>query len=251
MSSGRARGISLTLNKLHLHPAGSMPMAFGGQWRSYSSKIDLKKLRPMIFKRIENRAKDYPVPGMSPVAEGVIKARELLFQGGFTLLKLFPIVACKFCPEVYIGEKGHGGLNDILVPVEAFHLHHMFQGIIKHQQIFGFERVPAIVELCMQAGADVTDEILRSGSFTTEESYGGINGIESLSDDDTRVVASGTLKAWETLRSGVKKLLLVYPAKVCKYCSEVHVGPSDHRACLCGIFRYESWRSSHYWIKAC
>ncbi|KAK9035006.1 hypothetical protein V6N11_077057 [Hibiscus sabdariffa] len=175
-------------------------MAFGGQWRSYSSKIDLKKLRPKIFKRTENRAKDYPVPGMSPVAEGVLKARELLFQGGFTLLKLFPIVACKFCPE----------------------------GVTKHQQRFDFERVPAIVELCMQAGADVTDEILRSGSFTVEESYGGINGIESLSDDDTRVVASGTLKAWETLRSGVKKLLLVYPAKVCKYCSEVHVGPSGH-----------------------
>ncbi|KAK8569117.1 hypothetical protein V6N13_106989 [Hibiscus sabdariffa] len=207
MSSERARAISLTLNKLHLHHPGSMPMAFRGQWRLYSSKINLKKLRPMILKRIENRAKDYPVPGMSPVAEEVLKARELLFQGVFTLLKLFPIVACKFCPEVYIGEKGHltqtcqgykrigknrvhewvhGGLNDILVPVEAFHLHNMFQGVIKHQQRFDFEHVPAIEELCMQAGADVMDEILRSGSFTTEESSGGINGIESLSDDGSK-----------------------------------------------------------------
>ncbi|KAE8668963.1 APO protein 4 [Hibiscus syriacus] len=223
----------------------AVPMAFRVHWRSYSSKIDLKKLRPMILERIENRAKDYPVPGMIPAAEEVLKARELLFQGVFTLLKRLPIVACKFCPKVYIGEKGHliqtchgyrrigknrvhewvhGGLNDMLVPVEAFHLHNMFQGAIKHQQRFNFERVPAIVELCMEAGADVTHEILRS--------------------------ANGTFKAWETLRSGVKKLLMVYPAKVCKHCSEVHIGPSGHQALLCGVFRYESWRGSHYWMKA-
>ncbi|XP_039010409.1 APO protein 4, mitochondrial-like isoform X2 [Hibiscus syriacus] len=250
MSSGSTRALSLLSKRLYLQ-LESMPMAFRGHWRSYNSKIDLKKLRPMILKRIENRAKDYPVPGMIPVAEEVLKARELLFQGVFTLLKLFPIVACKFCPEVYIGEKGHGGLNDIVVPVEAFHMHNMFQGDFKHQQRFDFERVPAIVELCMQAGADGTDEILRSGSLTTEEkSCGGISGIESLSDDDIRVVANGTLKAWERLRSGVRKLLTVYPAKVCKHCSEVHIGPSGLQARLCGVFSYESWRGSHYWIKA-
>ena len=63
-------------------------------------------------------------------------------------------------------------------------------------------------------------------------------------------VAEKTLKAWEDLRSGVQRLLLVYPGKVCKHCSEVHIGPSGHKARLCGMFKFQQWRGSHFWMKA-
>ncbi|KAL5794046.1 hypothetical protein ACOSP7_002640 [Xanthoceras sorbifolium] len=236
--------------------------------RFYSSKLDLKKLRPMILKRIENRAKDYPVRDLVPLAEQVLQTRALLIQGVSTLIKVFPVQACKFCPEVFIGEKGHliqtccgyrrrsknrvhewvsGGLNDILAPVEAFHLHRMFQHVIEHNQRFDFDRVPAVVELCWQAGADPNNESLYS---RTRDNVGGVDGAECLSREELRVIANGTLKAWEMLRSGVERLLLVYPAKVCKHCSEVHVGPSGHKAQLCGVFKYESWRGAHFWKKA-
>lgn len=240
-------------------------------YRFYSSKVDMKKLRPMILRRIENRAKDYPVRSMIPVAMDVLKARALLIQGVSTLLKFFPVMACKCCPEVYIAERGHliqtchgykrraknrihewfrGSLNDILVPVETFHLQKMFQGVIKHHQRFDFDRVPAVVELCWQAGADPYDQNLLVGSLKPDNGCCDVDGVESLSADDLRLIARETLSAWETLRSGVQKLLLVYPAKVCKHCSEVHVGPSGHKARLCGVFKFESWHGTHFWQKA-
>lgn len=239
--------------------------------RFYSSKFDLKKLRPMIQKRIESRAKDYPVRGMVPVAKAVLKARALLIQGISTLIKFIPVQACKFCPEVCIGEKGHliqtchgyrrqaknrvhewvsGGLNDIIVPVETFHLQRMFQPVIQHNQRFDFDRVSAVVELCWQAGADPNDEDLYTNARNSTCPIRGVNEAESLSPGDRSLIASQTLKAWETVRSGVQRLLLVYPAKVCKHCSEVHVGPSGHKARLCGVFKHESWRGTHFWKKA-
>ncbi|KAK3014823.1 hypothetical protein RJ639_008299, partial [Escallonia herrerae] len=257
--------------------------------RSYSSKptVDSKKLRSTILKRINDRAKYYPVKGMVPVANEVLMARTFLIRGVSTLFEIFPVWACKYslrlspfsllrlnlrhCPEVYIGEKGHlirscggfrhharnqphewikGSLKDILVPVEAFHLGSMFQNVVKHNERFDFERVSAVVELCLQAGADPTSESLSSSNLNSNPVENAILGAETLSPHDLTTIAGGTLRAWETLRSGVKKLLLVYPVKVCKHCSEVHVGLSGHKARLCGVFRYESWRGAHFWKKA-
>lgn len=177
----------------------------------------------------------------------------------------------RFCPEIYIGEQGHliqtcrgykhraknrvhewikGGLNDILVPVESFHLNNMFQSVIRHNERFDFDRIPAVVELCWQAGADLPDENLNSSSSNFEVASESVPVNENLSPHDLASIAYKTLTAWEALRSGVKRLLLVYPVKVCKYCSEVHVGPSGHKARLCGIFAYESWKGPHFWVKA-
>lgn len=143
----------------------------------------------------------------------------------------------------HIHEWVRGGLNDILVPVETYHLENKFRGVIQHHQRFDFERVPAIVELCLQAGAHPHEDSMNSGALNTDE-------IESLSPSDCQFIANETLRAWEIVRAGVQKLLLVYPAKVCKYCSEIHVGQSGHKARLCGMFKHQSWRGTHFWKKA-
>jgi len=180
-------------------------------------------------------------------------------------------VFCRFCPEVYIGEKGHliqtcygykrcgrkrvhewipGGLNDILVPVETFRLDNMFQDVIEHDQRFDFDRVPAVVELCRQAGANIDDENLHPGMLDLDGGIDHIDGGEPFSPSHLMYIAKEILDAWEKLRSGVQRLLLVYPSKVCKHCSEVHIGPSGHKARLCGVFKFESWHGKHFWKKA-
>lgn len=208
---------------------------------------------------------------MIPVAEEVVKAREIVTKGVSTLLQVVPIHSCKFCPEVHIGAVGHemqschgfkrmiknqphkwgpGCLNDILIPVESFHLENTFQDEIKHDQRFDFPRVPAVLELCHQAGADIPDEVWhRSGTSSAIVRENDEKPAVFL-PEELRFIGQRTIEAWERLRLGVTKLLLVYPSKVCERCSEVHVGLSGHKARMCGVFKFEGWRGKHKWKKA-
>lgn len=50
-----------------------------------------------------------------------------------------------------------GYADDVVVPVEAFHLVDRLQKPIMHDDRFKHERIPAIVELCIQAGLDLPE----------------------------------------------------------------------------------------------
>jgi APO RNA-binding len=179
-------------------------------------------------------------------------------------------------------------LTDILVPVETYHLMDPFQPeAINHDQRFDFTRIPAVLELCYQAGADLPENVfdMHSSHMVDQEDYfnlissslsmSGRNGCHQgnlcyqastdfpedmenqkqitsppLSMREISSLANSTLEAWEMLRLGVKKLLLVYNAKVCRHCSEVHVGPSGHKVRTCGMYKFEEWRGAHMWKRA-
>lgn len=81
----------------------------------------------------------------------------------------------RFCTEVHIGPVGHnlgtcrgpgsnsrkglhdwlkGSADDIMVPVEAYHLEDRLGQPISHDKRFDVDRISAVEELCIQAGVD-------------------------------------------------------------------------------------------------
>lgn len=128
--------------------------------------------------------------------------------------------------------------------MESFHSQKKFQNVIKLHDRYDLERVPVVVELCLHAGLEFKDQTLFASLITPFNDY--ISSSTSLPHGDLRLIARQTINAWETLRSGVHKLLIVYPSRVCNHWKEVHVGASGQKSRECGEFGYEN----HLWTKA-
>lgn len=174
-----------------------------------------------------------------------------------------------------------GSINDVLIPIESYHLYDPFGRRIKHETRFSYDRIPAVVELCIQAGVDLPEfpsrrrtkpirmigkKVIDRGGFVEEPApFHSSDSSSLLMDIDTHEafqryppppssdiprIAQETIDAYEVVRRGVRKLMRKYSVKACGYCSEVHVGPWGHNAKLCGEFKHQ-WRDGkHGWQDA-
>jgi hypothetical protein len=72
------------------------------------------------------------------------------------------------CPQVHVGPVGsqrrnshhswvRGSSNDVLIPIESYHLFDPFGRRVKHETRFNYDRIPAVIELCIQAGVDLPE----------------------------------------------------------------------------------------------
>lgn len=169
-------------------------------------------------------------------------------------------------------------VEDILLPVEAYHLYDRLGKRITHDERFSIPRIPAVVELCVQAGVDLPDfptkrrrkpiiRIAKGEFIDADESelpdpeptvpetplVTEIPDSEIVPPYDAKeatLLAEETLHAWETLRSGSNRLMKMYPVRVCGYCPEVHVGPMGHKARNCGAFKHQQRNGQHGWQAA-
>lgn len=242
------------------------------------------------------------VGSLVPVAYKVLNARVTLINNLKKLLKVVPVQACKHCNEIHVGATGHPfkscrgiraearrGLHewtstttvdDVFVLVEAFHLFDRLGKRIAHAERFTVPRVPAIIELCIQAGVDLPDlptkrrrkpvirvgksEIIDAneddlpGDFdpyakfkkpildeTPESEIRHPIGVEEIAS-----LAEETLEAWDALRNGTERLMKKYAVRVCGYCPEIHVGPSGHKAQNCGAYKHQQRNGQHGWQSA-
>ncbi|GAA0171401.1 translation initiation factor [Lithospermum erythrorhizon] len=238
------------------------------------------------------------VKSLIPVAYKVLNARTTLINNLKKLLKVVPVNACKWCTEIHVGPSGHpfrscNGSNtsvrkgahewtdavieDILVPLEAYHLYDRLGKRIPHEERFSIPRIPAVVELCIQAGVELPEyptkrrrkPIIRLGKSEF------IDADESeLPDPEPQVpeflilteipdaeitppsaeevifLAEETLLAWEKMRTGAKRLMKLYPVRVCGYCPEVHVASTGHKAQNCGAYKHQQRNGQHGWQTA-
>nr|CAN76000.1 hypothetical protein VITISV_019164 [Vitis vinifera] len=155
-----------------------------------------------------------------------------------------------WCNEIYVGHVGHpfkscrgpqasirkgdhewtnAFIEDILVPVDAFRLFDRLGRRIPHEERFSIPRIPAVVELCIQAGVDLPEFPTKSEFIDADESelpdpvpevpktplLTEIPDSEiepPSSAEETALLAEETLKAWEKMKGGAKKLMRMYPA---------------------------------------
>uniref|UniRef100_A0A0D3FA45 APO domain-containing protein n=1 Tax=Oryza barthii TaxID=65489 RepID=A0A0D3FA45_9ORYZ len=234
-----------------------------------------------------------------PVAYKVYNARILLINNLKRLMKVIPVKGCKHCSEIHVGSVGHpfrtckgmssdkrrgqhdwGGtlVEAVFVPVEAYHLEDRLGKRIPHDQRFAVPRIPALVELCIQAGVNLPEyptkrrrkPIIKIGKnefvdaneddLPDPEPYKLEHPIlEELNDNEIIAPASPeeivalaeeTLEAWEVVRDGALKLMKGYAVRVCGYCPEVHIGASGHKARNCGAFKHQQRNGQHGWQAA-
>ncbi|KAL5102320.1 hypothetical protein RYX36_006647 [Vicia faba] len=117
------------------------------------------------------------VPELVEVAHRVYRARGYLLSGLSQLVRVIPVLRCELCNEVHIGYVGHeirtctgpkswlqsathvwrrGSVRDVFCFAKCFHLYdRVGKPRVLHDERFSVPRVPAIVELCIQAGLDL------------------------------------------------------------------------------------------------
>lgn len=268
-----------------------------------NARADKKLAQMGIEKPLEPPKNGLLVPDLIPVAYDVLDAWKILIRGIAQLLHVVPVHACSECSEIHVAQSGHdiqnchgptspqrkgfhswvkGSINDVLLPIESYHMYDPFGKRIKHETRFMYDRIPALVELCIQAGVDLPEypswrrtmpvrmigrKVIDRGGFVDEPAKQCIPVVSnsSLVDLDTHGVserfptptelevpriAQETIRAYEEVKYGVAKLMRKYTVKACGYCSEVHVGPWGHNAKLCGEFKHQ-WRDGkHGWQDA-
>ncbi|XP_068641601.1 APO protein 1, chloroplastic-like [Aristolochia californica] len=266
------------------------------------ARADKKLAERGIEKPLEPPKNGLLVSDLIPVADQVLEAWKVLIKGVAQLMQVVPVYGCSICPEVHVGPVGHemqdcngpgnarrrsfhtwvkGSVNDVLTPIESYHLYDPFGRRIKHETRFDYDRIPAVVELCIQAGVDIPEypsrrrtapirmigkKVIDRGGFVEEpkpvrfsdsssvlaelDTYGAHMMQSCPAPSDLQRLAEETLEAYENVRRGVRKLMNKYTVKACGYCSEVHVGPWGHNAKLCGAFKHQ-WRDGkHGWQDA-
>lgn len=242
------------------------------------------------------------VQKLIPLAKQVYAARSEVLSSVSRLVNFISIYSCSICGDVHVGDPPHkiktcnvrgslsskehswvkGGIEHVLPLVESFHLYDRIGRAVSHNEMLLVDRIPAIVELCIQAGVDIPEYPTRRRTFPVYcvagriidfekrfpkeislekdiDEYGfpymkkrsdqDTNSME-MHCDDIQVVAVRGMKAWKKMCTGASKLMEKYAVQTCGYCPEVQVGPKGHKVRNCQAYKHQMRDGQHEWQEA-
>lgn len=164
---------------------------------------------------------------------------------------------------------------------KCFHLYdRVGKARVVHDERHSVPRLPAIVELCVQAGVDLETLPTKRRTKPVYSVEGRIMDFESSVDDDgnkssidfdnesqgrkmdrivensdgeegdLREISVRTMDSWFDMISGAKKIMEKYSVWTCGYCPEVQVGPKGHKVRMCKASKHQSRNGLHAWQEA-
>ncbi|KAL5717325.1 hypothetical protein ACHQM5_010349 [Ranunculus cassubicifolius] len=234
------------------------------------------------------------VPQLIQVARKVYHSRLSLLSGLSKLVddNVVPVKRCRFCSEVHIGHVGHdirtcdgfksglrsathvwrqGGIRDVVYFPKSFHLYdRVGKPRVLHDEKSKVPRIPAIVELCIQAGLDLYHYPTRRRRKALYSIEGRIVDFDSETGEDqecplqimnsnykqeeeemsSKMIGNKVIECWLDMKCGVEKLMEKYKVWTCGYCSEVQVGPKGHKVRMCRGSKHQSRNGLHAWQEA-
>ncbi|KAH0637841.1 hypothetical protein KY285_035129 [Solanum tuberosum] len=242
------------------------------------------------------------VEKLIPVAHHVLASRAQLLACVSRISEEIPIYFCSLCTEVHVGHPPHkirtcnvsgsqknkehtwqrGGVDHVLPVVQSFHLYDRLGRAVSHNERLEVDRIPALVELCIQAGVDLPEYPTRRRKFpiyrvagklidfekrfpkddlfgkdietfrskeTIKKPIGDGNSL-NLPYDDIKGFAMRGMEAWEIMRTGAIQLMKTYGVQTCGYCPELQIGPKGHRVRQCQAFKHQMRDGQHAWQEA-
>ncbi|XP_050289135.1 APO protein 3, mitochondrial [Quercus robur] len=146
------------------------------------------------------------VPELVHVAHQVYWSRQSLLSGLSKLVQAIPVQRCRCCFEVHIGHVGHeirtctgpksgfrsathvwrkGGVQDVIFFPKCFHLYdRVGKPRVGHDEKYSVPQIPALVELCIQAGLDLEKYPTRRRTKPVYSIEGRIVDFELVTDKD-------------------------------------------------------------------
>ncbi|XP_020550373.1 APO protein 3, mitochondrial-like [Sesamum indicum] len=231
------------------------------------------------------------VKELIPVAHEVLAARTQLLTCVSRVAESIAILVCSVCGDVHVGDPPHkirtcnvsgsrknkehtwerGGVDHVFPVVES--------NLFERLQV---DRIPAVVELCIQAGVEIPEYPTRRFDFPVYCVAGRLIDFEKrfpkydlsgrdikpfgfwemakrskgdkkpliLPYNDLKGFAAQGMEAFEKMCSGVVRLMQKYAVQTCGYCPEVQVGPKGHRVRQCQAFKHQMRDGQHAWQEA-